>query len=120
MPESINLKAGHLSVHYQDGFIRHIFCGTTEIVRMIYAAVRDQNWGTVIPVIENESIEKSEDHFKIDYDARYEKGEIQFQAIVKIMGKKNNSIEFYYHGEAKTPFCCYKRVRTSTSWIKSL
>jgi len=51
-PKQISLKAGQLELVYENGSIRWIRLGNSEIVRMIYSAVRDRNWGTIEPIIE--------------------------------------------------------------------
>ena len=38
------VKAGNLICIYEAGNLRYIKCGDTEIVRMIYGAVRNENW----------------------------------------------------------------------------
>ena len=49
------LQAGPLAMWFEPEtvFLRRISLGQTEIIRGIYAAVRDRNWGTVPPRISN-------------------------------------------------------------------
>ncbi|MFO7668312.1 MAG: hypothetical protein R6W31_01510, partial [Bacteroidales bacterium] len=49
LPKQTKLKAGELDLIYENGAIRRIRLGDTEIIRMIYAAVRDRNWETIEP-----------------------------------------------------------------------
>src|SRR6516225_3960398 len=51
------------------GFLRKIVYGETEIVRAIYAAVRDENWNTVEPGIEIRNVRVEQNKFRVDFDA---------------------------------------------------
>ena len=44
----LTLKAGHLSMVYDKGNLRYISIGNHEVIRMIYFAVRDKEWLTII------------------------------------------------------------------------
>ena len=57
LPEIIELRAGPLSLAYQDGDLRFIRLGDREILRRIYVAIRDRNWGTVLPQFSNLQME---------------------------------------------------------------
>jgi len=61
----MQLKAGNISLAYDNGALRWLKYGDSEILRMIYFAVRDKNWGTVEPVIVNEIINLQEKSFAI-------------------------------------------------------
>lgn len=103
-PVVTELQAGLLTCQYEDGYLRYIRVGRTELLRMIYSAVRDQNWGTVAPTISNEKIENYDDHFLISYDCRYEEKKIDFLASYRIEGKADESIRFTMDGEARSIF----------------
>lgn len=95
------LRAGPLSVRYQGGFLRYIRSGDTEIVRMMYVALRDENWGTYEPLIENEKIESHSNHFKIQYDCFHElNGQRIFHWKAKITGSEEGKIVFEIEGVA--------------------
>jgi hypothetical protein len=98
------LNAGLLSMIYESGNIRSVFAGNTEIVRMIYSALRDKEWLTIMPVISEEKIEMLPDAFTISYSARYRSGEIDFLASYNIFGKSDNSLIFSLEGEAMQTF----------------
>ncbi|NMC37622.1 MAG: hypothetical protein GYA41_04795 [Bacteroidales bacterium] len=89
---------------YENGNIRYIKAGSDEIIRMIYSAVRDSEWLTVIPEIMNENIEKDPDSFKISYNCLYSDREIEFEAEFLIEGKSDNSVSFSFEGKAKKTF----------------
>ena len=98
------LKAGNLSCLYEAGNLRNIRSGDTEIIRMIYAAVRDENWQTIPAIISPEKIEENENEFTIKYTAVYRTANIHYQADFSIEGKKDSSIVFSMKGEALSDF----------------
>ena len=62
-PESTVVTAGELTALYENGFLRYISHGDTEIIRMINLTVRDHNWHTIVPEITSEKIESSADRY---------------------------------------------------------
>ncbi|NMC39799.1 MAG: hypothetical protein GYA43_01295 [Bacteroidales bacterium] len=98
------LKAGQLNVLYENGSLRYISSGKTELLRMIYPAVRDEEWNTVNPVILGEVIDKTDDSFRIKLSILYRSGEINFRAKYFIEGKSDNTISFGMEGEASGTF----------------
>src|SRR5436309_1746995 len=75
-PEQIALRAGPLLLLYESGDLRYIRLGEREILRRVYVAVRDRNWGTILPVMSNVRIEQAEDSFQISYDIENRRGDI--------------------------------------------
>ena len=98
------VKAGHLNCIYEAGNLRYIKCGDTEIVRMIYGAVRNENWETIAPEITEEIIEAEEDIFCISYTALYNTAEIKYTAKFIIEGKADSSISVIMKGLALSDF----------------
>jgi len=104
LPEPRILHAGSLSVMYLDGNLRYIKAGDIEVVRMIYAAVRDHNWATAEPVIENEKITAYPGSFKITYDCHYFHGDIRYYGSLSFEGTPDSEIHCSFEGEALTDF----------------
>ena len=52
------ISIGKLSVLYEEGFIRYLKVQDIEVVRMLYFALRDQQWETVPLKIRNEKIKE--------------------------------------------------------------
>jgi hypothetical protein len=104
LPEQVELQAGPLSVLFEDGGLRYIRFGDREVVRRIYVAVRDRNWGTVLPLLSNLKIERTADTFQITYDCQHQQGGIDFFWNATIRGEANGSIRFVMDGEARTTF----------------
>lgn len=97
------LKAGQLSLMYENGSIRWIKAGGIEVVRMIYSAVRDHNWGTIETEITSERIQQTDAGFQVDVQVKYKKDNIDFEAEFLISGAKNQLV-FEMKGEAKSSF----------------
>ena len=101
---AVNLKAGAVSLLYENGSIRYITAGKNEIIRMVYSAVRDKVWQNVKPVITYERIDRSSGSFRIEYKCNYSDGEIKFTAWYQIEGKQDGTITFILDGEALSTF----------------
>ena len=94
-------KAGIFTVGYRNGFIRRIRYGNVEVVRMIYMALRDQNWNTYEPIINSERIDQESDRFSLRYDCFNElNGKRIFKWHVIIEGNADGEITFEISGEA--------------------
>jgi hypothetical protein len=89
---------------YEEGDLRYIKLGDREIVRRLYGAVRDRNWGTVLPKLSNIEMEIGRDSFWISYDVENKKGDIDFFWQGKITGDAQGTITFSMAGEARSTF----------------
>jgi D-apionolactonase len=85
------------------GFLRKIVHGETEIVRAIYAAVRDENWNTVEPDIEVRNVRFEQNGFRVDFDALCQAAGISFcwSGSIEAYGPK---LTFSFKGEARSSF----------------
>lgn len=104
LPQQHFLKSGKLDVCYDSGSLRYISCGEQEILRMVYVAVRDQNWNTVIPKITKEKIRSNKNSFKINYEAKYQQRNISFLANIEITGTEKGVIRFSMKGKTLKDF----------------
>ena len=98
------LKAGGLDCVYVDGAIRHVRAGGKEIIRMIYPAVRDHNWGTVPVKVSQEEIREEEDSFSIRYEGKYCESPIEYHSHVHLSGNADNTLTFSMQGKALSNF----------------
>ncbi len=69
-PKVRTLTAGPVSAVFDNGALRYIRLGETEMLRAIAFLVRDENWGTFNPVISNLKIKQGKSEFSVSYDAR--------------------------------------------------
>lgn len=100
----LTLKCGKLTMYYQNGTMRYISCGSSEILRMVYPALRDRHWLNINPSITGESIVRGKDSFRIEYTAIYKSCEVHFEARYIIEGKPDNTFIFSFEGEAMSNF----------------
>lgn len=98
-----NLKTRFFELKYENGAIRWIKNNGVEIVRMIYSAVRDHNWGTIEPEIMEEKIAQNATGFQIKTHIKYQKADIHFESEYTITGYENR-LEFEMNGESKSTF----------------
>ncbi len=102
------LNAGPLTVFFENGGLRYVKLGKLEVLRQVYAAVRDSQWGTAEAEITDLIIEAGKDGFQITFTARHqqpsEPGGINFQWQAKIVGDSSGKIVFSLDGEALSDF----------------
>ncbi len=104
LPQMIPLRAGPLSLLYDNGDLRYIRIGEHEILRRIYVAVRDHNWGTIPAALYDVAIEARVDSFTIHYVAHHQQGVIDFSWAAVIEGAPDGTIRFSFDGEAHSTF----------------
>lgn len=98
------LCAGPLTMRFDGGDLRYIKLGDREIIRRIYVAVRDRNWGTVPSEISNLKSEIAETSYRIRYTSTHRQCNIHFEWQAEIVGAADGSIRFTFDGEAKSTF----------------
>lgn len=105
-PEPIELRAGPLTLLFEpgNGMIRRICYGDIEIWRGLYAAVRDQNWGTVPPRLFNLETNIKDDAFDISFDVECKQNDIDFFWQGTLRGTNEGQIEYSFHGKARSNF----------------
>lgn len=103
-PDRLALRAGPLSLTYEAGLIRSIRLGEIEVVRAIYAAVRDQNWGTAPGVLRDVMIDAQPDSFDVRFTSDHQQNGIDYVWRGQITGSAQGVVRFTFDGEAKTAF----------------
>lgn len=98
------LQAGPVQVRYENGFLRYLSVNETEILRMIYFAIRDRNWQTPPFTIAHESIVQHANAFSIDYDWHISDLGIQLDGHVSIRGNEAGTITVDFYGKARNTF----------------
>lgn len=104
LPEQQPLRAGPLSLVYEAGDLRYIRLGEHEILRRVYVALRDRNWGTVTPAISNVQMDVADDSFRITYDVENKQDEIDFVWQGTITGDNRGTVTFQMDGTARSTF----------------
>jgi len=98
------LRAGPFSLVFEAGDIRYVKLGEREVIRRIYGAVRDRNWGTVPVEISDLSFEDSDLAFRITYTATHRRDDIHFVWLAEITGMADGLLRFSFDGEANSTF----------------
>ncbi|MEZ5926085.1 MAG: hypothetical protein R3D57_17080 [Hyphomicrobiaceae bacterium] len=93
-PEPQKLKAGALSAELDNGMLRYIRIGDVEVLRGIAFLVRDENWGTFAPKIENLKVEESADRFSVTYDATCADAKRSIRYRATIAGSADGKLSF--------------------------
>jgi hypothetical protein len=103
-PDPIQLRAGPLALLFEAGDLRYVRLGDREIVRRMYAAVRDRNWGTVPRVMHNLNIRAESDGFALSFDMNHAQAEIDFRWHGRITGDADGTLRFTLNGRAYSTF----------------
>jgi hypothetical protein len=104
LPERIPLRAGPLSMFYENGDLRYIRLGNREVIRRWTVAARDRNWGTAPSVISNVRLEIEKDSFRISYECENLLNDIDFWWQGSITGSAFGAITFTMDGAARKTF----------------
>jgi D-apionolactonase len=105
-PGPVQLRAGPLTVLFEthSGSLRDFRVGDMEILRGLYVAVRDRNWGTVVPVLHDLRIEAGDRSFRVAFIAECRQREIDFVWGGNIAGDPHGTVEFSMNGQAHSRF----------------
>ncbi len=106
-PETpVEVHAGPLTAVLESGTVRWLTLAGSELVRGIYAAVRDKDWGTVRPQFTRYELERNAASFSLAVTAvvRREADGIDFEWQGSIAGARDGSVRFEFDGVAHRPF----------------
>jgi hypothetical protein len=98
------LRAGRLTLMFDAGRLRYICIGEHELLRGIYAAVRDHNWATIPGSLSDVQIDAEADSFRIHFTSDHQSPGIHFVWRGEIVGANDNTLRFTFDGEALTSF----------------
>jgi D-apionolactonase len=101
---AVPLRSGPLRLVFDRGELRWIRLGQREVLRGIYAAVRDETWATVPAVLDDLEIEAEPESFRIRFRARHRRGRIHFDWDGRIEGGPDGRISFRMDGAAGSAF----------------
>ena len=103
------LRAGDLTLDYAEGKVRYVKFGSTELVRGMYFAVRDADWGTLPLRCQPERLEWQDRGFTLTFKAdSLESDEALVAWECSIQGDASNRITFAITG---TFLCAYASNR---------
>jgi hypothetical protein len=106
MNEHEELRAGAMTLVFDrsGGQLRWFKYGATEVLRGIYGAVRDKNWGTISPRIEELTIGRGDDSFRITFVAVCQRDEIDYRWRGEIVGTADSTVRYRFAGESRSTF----------------
>jgi hypothetical protein len=102
--EPVLLRAGPLTMQFDNGDLRYIKHGDTEIVRRIYAAARDRDWGTAPNVLSGVAMDIRDDAFDITYTCVNRHADIHFVWTGALSGRRDGRLVFSFDGVARKSF----------------
>jgi hypothetical protein len=88
------LRAGPLSAELDGGQLRYITFAGIEVLRGIAFLVRDENWGTYAPQIDDLRIEEGADSFSVTYRAVCADAQQRLAFEARISGSSDGSLDF--------------------------
>ncbi len=102
----MQLKAGPVSVLFEPdtAFLRHVRLGDHEVVRAIYAAVRDHNWATILPQVTLRETDIRADGFRLTFDCVCQRGGIDYFWRGSVTGDATGRIRFEFDGVSRSDF----------------
>ncbi|HZG55519.1 hypothetical protein [Paenibacillus sp.] len=99
------LRAGPITAVLEDGTLRWLKVGGVEVVRQVYVAVRDRNWGTVLPKFTVYDVRQEADaFFEARLSAETVRGDIDYAWDGVVTGTADGVVTFRMRGEARSDF----------------
>ena len=96
------MTAGPLTAELDNGALRYVRISDTEVLRAIAFLVRDENWGTFAPVIEDLAIAESDDGFTVTYRGTCADAARTLVYEARITGRRDGSLDFEVAAEPRT------------------
>src|SRR4051812_15505244 len=104
LPEQVELSAGPISLLFEDGCIRYLRYGEREILRRVYAAIRDHAWRTIPGKIRDLKIDRADQSFVITFRSEHEFDLVHYVWSGRIEGAADGTIGFEFDGESRSAF----------------
>jgi D-apionolactonase len=107
--ERRTLRAGPVTAQLEDRDLRYVRIGGVEVVRRLYVAVRDENWGTVPGELAHVALEAAEDRFRVRFDVLHRECGVDFTWRGEMTGAPDGTITYAMDGVAGAAFR-YNRI----------
>ena len=102
--ERREVVAGPITAIFDNGALRYIRYRGVEVLRGIAYLLRDKNWGTYAPAIENLKIKQGKTGFVVNYNATCRDAEQALKYTAMIEGRSDGSLVFSADGTPLTDF----------------
>ena len=102
----LELRAGPLSLLFEPGaaVVRRVRLGDHEVLRAIYAAIRDQDWATITPRVTLREQEIKSDSFHLAFDCVCRRGTLDYFWQGEVIGDSTGRLRFTFEGVARSDF----------------
>jgi len=102
----LNLKAGRFSLKLNGGMLRYLSLDGSEVIRCLYFALRDKNWGTIPEELISIDTGIKANSFEITYKTRYTdvSENIDFAVSGRITGTEDAVVKWEFDGTAGSDF----------------
>ncbi len=100
----VTLRAGPLTLELDHGALRWIRCGSREVLRGIYFALRDPQWTNLPGVLSAQAVESGADRFRVLFRSTHREGPIHFEWEGTLEGDATGTVRFDMDGEAGSTF----------------
>jgi D-apionolactonase len=101
LPELRELRAGPARVLLDGVDVRYVRIGRTEVVRRIYAAVRDRNWNTIAAAVSDLEVDERDDSFEVRFRCRHTSPDVDFSWEGTISGDAAGRVVYVFDGRAE-------------------
>ena len=102
LPERVALRAGPLSLFWEEGDLRTVKLGERELLRRVYIAIRDRNWGAVPNIISNLRMKVGDDAFEIAFDVENKEHDLEFRWQGHITGTSDGVVTYQTKANGRT------------------
>jgi D-apionolactonase len=102
--DRVSLRAGPLTLEFDRGTLRWIRCGSREVLRGIYVAVRDPQWTTVPGTLSALAVESGAEAFRARFRSSHREGPIHYEWEGALEGDASGTVRFAMEGEARSTF----------------
>ncbi|MCY7303365.1 MAG: hypothetical protein LH654_10120 [Thermoleophilia bacterium] len=109
IPEMRMLRAGPVFLLLDGVDLRYLRIGGTELIRRVYAAVRDEDWDTVPGVVSGMTLEEGDGSFRLEFDMRHARRDVDFSWHGVITGDEDGRVEILLDGRAEADLA-YNRI----------
>ena len=102
----LELKAGRFSLKLSGGTLRYLSLDGSEVIRCLYFALRDKNWGTIPEELISIEPDIKANSFTINYESRYTDADenIDFVVSGRISGTEDAVVKWEFDGIAESVF----------------
>jgi hypothetical protein len=104
--EPIELIAGPITLVFEPeiAFVRYVRAADREILRGVYAAVRNSVWGTVPARVRNLQVKRNDGGFLLTFTSEHQQDDIDFIWTGTLAGARQGTLKFTFDGKALSTF----------------